>query len=63
MKGNTLGRVLMMGKQNKIVYKITETEVIVVRILNTRTTLQVNFKFLRLVPSETQLERNRYCYP
>lgn len=36
-------RVLMMSKQNKIVYKISETEVIILRILNTRTKLSGDF--------------------
>jgi len=38
-KGDTSIRVLMLSKQNKIVYKITETEIVVLRILNTRTKL------------------------
>jgi plasmid stabilization system protein ParE len=42
-KGNASVRVLMMSRQNKIVYKITETEVVVLRILNTRTKLSGEF--------------------
>ena len=42
-KGNASVRVLMMNKQNKIVYKITETEVVVLRVLNTRTKLSGEF--------------------
>ena len=43
VKGNASIRVLMMSKQNKIVYKITETEIVVLRILNTRTKLSGEF--------------------
>lgn len=42
-KGHVSIRVFMMNKQNKIVYKITETEVVVLRILNTRTRLSGEF--------------------
>lgn len=42
-KGHASVRVLMMSKQNKIVYKITDTEIIVLRILNTRTKLSGEF--------------------
>jgi hypothetical protein len=42
-KGNNSIRVLMMSKQNKIVYKVAETEVVVLRILNTRTKLSGEF--------------------
>jgi plasmid stabilization system protein ParE len=42
-KGNALVRVLMMSRQNKIVYKITETEIVVLRILSTRTKLSGEF--------------------
>lgn len=36
-------RVLMMSKQNKIVYKLTEKEIVVLRILNARTKLAGEF--------------------
>lgn len=42
-KGNASVRVLMMNKQNKIVYTIAETEVVVLRVLNTRTKLSGEF--------------------
>ena len=42
-KQDAFVRVLMMSRQNKIVYKITETEVVVLRILNTRTKLSGEF--------------------
>lgn len=42
-KGNTSIRVVMLNKQNKIVYKITEKEIVVLRILNTRTKLSGEF--------------------
>lgn len=42
-KGNASIRVLMMNKQNRIVYKITETEVVVLRILNTGTKMPGEF--------------------
>lgn len=36
-------RVFMMSRQNKIVYKITEKDIVVLRILNTRTKLSGEF--------------------
>lgn len=42
-KGNVSVRVLMMSRQNKIVYKVTETEIVILRILNTRTKLSGEF--------------------
>lgn len=36
-------RVLQLSKQNKIVYKITETEVIILRLLHTKTNLSTKF--------------------
>ena len=33
----------MMSKQNKIIYKITEKEIVVLRILNRRTKLSGEF--------------------
>lgn len=42
-KQNASIRVMMMSKQNKIIYKITEKEIVVLRILNTRTKLSGEF--------------------
>ena len=42
-RGNASIRVLMMSKQNKIVYTMTETQVVILRILNTRTKLSGDF--------------------
>ncbi|MGI8952346.1 MAG: type II toxin-antitoxin system RelE/ParE family toxin [Chitinophagaceae bacterium] len=36
-------RVLIFNKQNKIIYKVTETDVIIVRILNTKTNLSSKY--------------------
>ncbi len=36
-------RVIMIGKQNKIVYKVAEEDIIIIRILNTKTGISENF--------------------
>jgi plasmid stabilization system protein ParE len=36
-------RVLMMSKQNKIIYKLTESEIIILRILNSKAKLAGDF--------------------
>jgi plasmid stabilization system protein ParE len=36
-------RVVLFSKQNKIVYKVTEKEIVIIRILNTRTHTASNY--------------------
>ena len=36
-------RVLMISRQNKVVYKLTDSEIVVLRILHTRTKLSGEF--------------------
>jgi plasmid stabilization system protein ParE len=42
-KQDNLVRVLMMSKQNKIVYKLTESEIIILRILNSKAKVSGDF--------------------
>jgi plasmid stabilization system protein ParE len=39
-------RAVVYHKQNKIVYKVTESDIIIIRILNTKTNLSHNFQLL-----------------
>ncbi len=42
-KNDATLRVYIFSKQNKMVYKVTETEIIIVRILNTKTNFASKF--------------------
>jgi plasmid stabilization system protein ParE len=42
-KNDSSIRVIILSKQNKIIYKITDQSVIIIRLLNTKTNLSQNF--------------------
>jgi toxin ParE1/3/4 len=42
-KNNAMLRVYIFSKQNKLVYKVTETEIIILRLLNNRTNFASKF--------------------
>jgi plasmid stabilization system protein ParE len=42
-KNDSSIRVFLMSRQNKIVYRLTETEIVILRIINTKTKSSGNF--------------------
>ena len=42
-KNDTSVRVIILNKQNKIVYKVAERKIVIIRILNTRIDISENF--------------------